>query len=68
MFKVLYTVPANPKHILLDFEGTCGTPESELKKKVFDVNCSGTFMAIVIDMSGVGKSCAFRGVGLQKNV
>lgn len=61
--KSVNTVPVNPPHIVLDFEEKSESPESKLKKAIFD-NSIGTVTAIANGMGGIGKTCALRGVGL----
>lgn len=62
-YKFVDMVPANPTNIVLDFDENRGTPESDLKKAIFEVNSSGTVTAVARGMGGVGKTCALRGVG-----
>lgn len=66
-FKVINMVPANPEHIVLDFEEDSGTPESKLKKAIFDVDSIGAVSAVASGMGGVGKTCALRGVGQHQD-
>lgn len=64
-FNIVNMVPANPKNILLDFDERSGTPESELKELIFDVNSNSMVVIAVIGMCGVDKTCALRAVDRQ---
>lgn len=65
-FQWVNMVPSNPEHIVLDYDENSGTPKSALKKAIFDMNSTGVVTVIVSGMVGRGKTCALRGVGLDK--
>lgn len=66
IFEVVNMVPANPPHIALNFKDS-KTIEAQLKKAIFEKKSNGTVTAMAAGMSGVGKTCALRGVGLEKD-